>query len=86
MNTASGTVIRDGLHRLGWTAGDLWVAATGIGGSFTRPDVEAIAAGRRSATPVEHDILVAALNDRFVDRGEDRPLACWPDLARHGAL
>jgi hypothetical protein len=80
MTTTSGAVIREGLHRLGWTTSDLWVAATGIGGSFTRPDVEAIAAGRRPATPVEHDILVSALNDRFVDLGQDHPLAYWPGL------
>jgi hypothetical protein len=80
MTAASTAVIRDGLHRLGWTASDLWIAAAGIGGSLTRRDVERISTGQRAASPIEHDILVTALNDRFVDLGGDHPLASWRQL------
>jgi len=80
MTTRTSTVVLDGLQRAGWTTSDLWVAAAGIGGDFSRPQVEAIAVGRSPATPMEHDILVAALNDRFVDMGEDHPLAYWVEL------
>jgi hypothetical protein len=77
--TASGAVVSHGLDRLGWTTIDLWVAAIGIGGSLGRRDIAAIADGSRTATPIEHDILVAALNDAFTDGGQDHPLLYWDE-------
>ena len=80
MTTASSAVIRSGLQRLSWTVSDLWIATVSVGGSFSRQDVEDLTTGGRAATPIEHDILVAALNDRFVDLGTNHPLATWSDL------
>jgi hypothetical protein len=79
MSTSS-AVVTDGLSRLGWSVRDLWVAAIGIGGSLSRGDIEAIAAGTRIANRAEHNILVAALNDGFTDLGQNHPLAYWPDI------
>jgi hypothetical protein len=80
MTTRTSAVLVDGLQRLGWTVSELWAAAAGIGGGFTARQVEAITSGESPATPMEHDILVAALNDQFVEIGEDHPLAYWAEL------
>lgn len=72
--------LQRGLRDSGWTISQLWTAAVGIGGGFHRHDIEDISAGQRPATPAEHDILASALNEYFVDRGQDHPVALWRDL------
>ena len=39
-------------------------------------------ADERTATPAEHDILAAALNDYFVGRGQNHPIAPWHQLTQ----
>jgi hypothetical protein len=82
MPIESTQAIRDGLERAHWGISDLWVAALGVGGSFTRPEVEQIVEGRRPATRTEHDILAAALNDHFTGLGENHPIRYWRQLDR----
>jgi hypothetical protein len=65
--TASSVVLAAGTARAGWDAVDLWRAALAVGGGFARVDVEAIVAGTRPATRAEHDVLVATLNDHFIE-------------------
>jgi hypothetical protein len=76
----STAALQRGFRCTGWTISELWIAAVGIGGGFQRHEVEAIAAGERRASPAEHDILAAALNDYFVDRGQNHPVGQWSDL------
>lgn len=79
-DSPSAVAIRGGLRLANWSARDLWVAAVGIGGSFEPRDVRRIAAGEQLATPMEHDILTAAFNEHFLDRGVHRPVRMWAEL------
>lgn len=81
MSDDSASVLNIGLQLAGWTTRDLWIAAAGVGGTMTERDVEAIVARSRGATPQEHDILAAGLNDHFTARGEDHPVPYWRELA-----
>ncbi len=72
--------LQTGLQLSGWTIDELWLAATGIGGALDQRDVRLITGGQRAATPAEHDILAAALNDYFVGRGQNHPIAPWHQL------
>jgi hypothetical protein len=67
--TASSSVLGAGMARAGWDAVDLWRAALAVGGGFTRQDLESILVGTRLATSAEHDVLVATLNDHFIEQG-----------------
>jgi hypothetical protein len=80
MQDASTAAIQLGLRLTHWNISDLWVAATGIGGSFSHRDVDAIAAGRQAATPTQHDILATALNEHMLDQGGNHPVRYWQDL------
>lgn len=72
-----------GFDLTGWGVDDLWIAALAIGGSFERSDVDDIAAGRKSASPMEHDVLAAAFNDHLPDIGVDHPIPTWRQLGAH---
>jgi hypothetical protein len=78
--SASSDALQNGLDRADWRSIDLWQAALGTGGDFSRHDVEAFLDGNRVATGAEHDILAAALNDHFVDRHDDHPVHYWREL------
>jgi hypothetical protein len=80
MTAESAAVIRRGLDLAHWSAADLWLAAVGIGGGFTREEITDIAAGTAAATSVEHDILAAALNDHFTAQGQNHPVLYWREL------
>jgi hypothetical protein len=81
MGAESTAALRTGLARARWNVTDLWIASLGIGGSFNRAEVEDITDGSTKATPLEHDILAAALNGHFTGRGQEHPVRYWCDLA-----
>jgi hypothetical protein len=78
--TASAMALRAGLALAGATVGGLWTAQLSLGGTLTEAEVEAALKGTRALTPHEHDVLAQALNDMFVDAGQDHPVAYWDDL------
>jgi hypothetical protein len=80
MGAESTAVLAHGLADAQWNVTDLWIASVGIGGSFNRAEVEHITTGATDATALQHDILAAALNGHFTDRGEDHPVRYWRDL------
>lgn len=81
MATASVRALLEGLERAHWGTVELWRAALGTGGSFSRGDIDEILAGRLVPTSHEHDVLASALNDHFVGRGEDHPVSYWRELS-----
>jgi hypothetical protein len=78
--TTSAAALREGLTRSEWTVTDLWRAALGVGGAFTRHDVDRFVRGAPGATQAEHDILASAFNDHFFDRHDVQPVRYWRDL------
>lgn len=60
---------------------DLWVDYVGLGGSLLPTEIEAFLLGDRRLGDHDHDVLVQALNERFLERGDDHPLAYADELA-----
>jgi hypothetical protein len=69
------------MHNARWGTEDLWVASVAMGGNIAQRDIELIASGTAELSPADHDVLAAALNDYFTERGEDHPVRYWRDLA-----
>jgi hypothetical protein len=80
MSFASAQALRDGMRQARWDTADLWVASVAMGGNLRQRDIELVALGTADLTPADHDVLAAALNDYFTDRGEDHPVRYWRDL------
>jgi hypothetical protein len=72
--------LHDGLHLAGWTATDLWIGALSIGGAFSRADIEDLLSGAQPLTEGVYDLLAAALNDCFAERGLDHPVRYASEL------
>ncbi len=56
------------------THGELWLRYFELGGMSTSLEVEAYLFGALVATDHEHDVLVHALNERFVELGGNHPV------------
>ena len=80
MGAESTAVLQRGLQRASWTLDELWVACVGIGGELLHAVISNFTSGDRQANSCEHDILATALNDSFVDHGQDHPIPMWRDL------
>lgn len=66
--------VRDGCSALGLATSDLWLHYVGIGGNVGLRDVDDFMAGRFQLVPHELDVLVQALNDRFVEINMNHPV------------
>ncbi|MDQ4028557.1 MAG: hypothetical protein M3214_11000 [Actinomycetota bacterium] len=61
-------------QRLGLSVEALWIQYFGLGGTASRAELEAIMAGALALDRRQYDVIAAALNDLFADRGEDHPV------------
>jgi hypothetical protein len=72
--------LRGGLTDLGWSVADLWLGTVGIGGRLSLSEVGTIMERRGGPEPREYDLLAAAMNECFHERGLDHPLPYWGDM------
>jgi hypothetical protein len=72
-----GLSLQDGLARSGMRFDELWLGQLALGGEASRLEVEAYVLGLLAADPYQHDLLAQALNECFLDRGEDHPVGYW---------
>jgi hypothetical protein len=66
--------LHDGLHLADWTPTDLWIGVLALGGAFNRADIEDLLSGAEPLTEGVYDLLAAALNECFSQRGLDHPM------------
>jgi hypothetical protein len=63
-----------GLRDAAWGPDDLWLAAVGLGSDVGRRELREILGGEGALAAIQYDTLAAALNDRFLALGQDRPV------------
>jgi hypothetical protein len=77
---ASEMSLRAGLALSGLSHDQLWLRCLAVGGTFSCDEFEAALSGRRWLTTYEHDVIAQALNDYFVERGQNHPVAYADEL------
>ena len=65
---------------LGLTVAELWLAYFGLGGKLWPAAISAALSGDQELGNHDHDLLVQALNDHFIEHDEDHPLAYADEL------
>jgi hypothetical protein len=77
---ASEMSLRAGLALSGLSHEQLWLRCLAVGGTFSRDGLDAALSGRRRLTTYEHNVIAQALNDFFVERGQNHPVAYADEL------
>lgn len=67
--------LTDGLVESGMDYQELWLRQLEVGGDAGRLEVEAYLLGLLTADPHQHDLLAQAINEHFIERGGDHPVA-----------
>jgi hypothetical protein len=65
---------------LGLSMSQLWLDYLGLGGNLPPAAIGAALSGRRHLGDHDHDILVQALNEHFLDLAQNHPLAYADEL------
>jgi|tagenome__1003787_1003787.scaffolds.fasta_scaffold20957999_2 hypothetical protein len=66
--------LKAGLTRSGLTYQELWWRQVAVGGDASPLELEAYLLGLLSIDPHQHDVIAQALNEHFLDCGEDHPV------------
>lgn len=72
---ASGLSLGAGLELSGMTFEELWIRQVAVGGDRGCLEVEAYVLGLLVADPLSHNMIAQAINEYFVERGGDHPVA-----------
>ena len=72
---SSGLSLLDGFDRSGLSHWSLWLQYASVGGVAEQLELEAYVLGLMSPDPHEYTVIAQALNEYFVARGEDHPVA-----------
>jgi hypothetical protein len=64
-----------GFLQSGLNYGELWWRQVSVGGDASSLELEAYLLGLLPLSPHQHDLIAQALNEHFLDQGEDHPVA-----------
>ncbi|HYY18723.1 MAG TPA: hypothetical protein VE864_07760 [Streptosporangiaceae bacterium] len=65
----------DGLQLSGMTPGELWLSYYSVGGNASELEVEAYALGLLRPDAYQHNLIAQAINESFIDNGQDHPVS-----------
>jgi hypothetical protein len=66
--------LETGLIRSGLTYQELWWRQVAVGGDASPLELEAYLLGLLTLDPHQHDLIAQALNEHFLDLGQDHPM------------
>jgi hypothetical protein len=68
-----------GMGATGMDYDELWLRYLGVSGSAGPFEVEAYVLGLLTPDAYEHDLIAQAINEWFLDHGQDHPVDYWFD-------
>jgi hypothetical protein len=74
--------LEDGLSLSGMSMNELWIRQVSVGGTAGSLETEAYILGLLTPDPHQYDVLAQALNEHFVERGQDHPVGYWDATVR----
>lgn len=74
--------LEDGLDLSGMSVNELWLRQVSVGGTAGSLETEAYVLGLLSADRYQHDVLAQALNEHFLELGQDQPVGYWDATVR----
>jgi hypothetical protein len=73
------SILESGFLKSGLSYHELWWRQLCVGGDASSLELEAYLLGLLKLSPYQHDLIAQALNEHFLDLGQDHPVA-YTDL------
>jgi hypothetical protein len=73
--------LEGGMDLSGMSYSELWMRQVSVGGDLDRLEVEAYVLGVLRPDSYRHNVLAQAINEHFIDHGEDHPVAYDDEFA-----
>lgn len=73
--------LEEGMNRSGMTWDNLWLRQLSVGGAIGELEVEAYVLGVLEPDAYQHDLIAQAINEYFLENGQDHPVAYWSRIA-----
>lgn len=70
-----GLSLQAGMSRSAMTFEELWLRQVSVGGHAGQLEVEAYLLGLLSMDDYQHDVIAQAINEHFVELGQDHPVS-----------
>ena len=74
--------LEDGLDLSGMSVNELWLRQVSVGGTAGSLETEAYVLGLLTADPHQYDVLAQALNEHFLELGQEQPVGYWDAAVR----
>ncbi|HEX8095531.1 hypothetical protein [Jatrophihabitans sp.] len=82
MTHTAGLSLEVGLDLSGMSMNELWLRQVSVGGTAGSLETEAYLLGLLTPDPYQYDLLAQALNEHFVELGQDHPVGYWDASVR----
>jgi hypothetical protein len=69
-----------GLHASGMSYRELWFHYVAVSGDAGELELEAYVLGLLTPDAYQYNLIAQALNEHFIDRGEDHPVGYWDEV------
>jgi hypothetical protein len=76
-----GLSLRDGFDLSGMTVEQAWLRYVGLGGVEGPAEMARQIRSQAAMDDYEHDLIAQALNEHFLDHGQDHPVRYSPGMA-----
>lgn len=70
-----GISLLEGMRLSGMSYSELWLRYIGVSGTVGGLELEAYVLGLLVADDYQHNLIAQALNEHFIEQGEDHPVA-----------
>jgi hypothetical protein len=77
MTASDGLSLHTGMLATGMDYQQLWLRYIGVSGAAGPLELEAYVLGLLSPDAYEHDLIAQAINEWFIDRGQNHPVGYW---------
>ena len=73
--------LQAGMRRSGMDYPELWLRYVAVSGDAGELELEAYVLGLLTADAYQYNVIAQALNEYFIERGEDHPVGYWDEVS-----
>jgi hypothetical protein len=82
MTDSDGLDLQTGMRASGMDYQELWLRYIAVSGEAGELELEAYVLGLLTLDAFQYNLIAQALNEYFIEQGQDHPVAYWDEVSR----